>query len=129
MRRGSLAALAVLALSACAPQVSSDITTPGTPLTYGWVMEHHGLDWWVQIGTKVDGSGVHVAVQGWVTATGYDYFAEFDAVAPGSTHHYEIKWNGTGWECYFDGQLRATLNIGNPTTAKPEVNYGEKTAV
>ncbi len=136
-RRVLAAGAVVLALSACYPSIQVDLPTPGTPLTYGWVMEHEGLNWWVQIGPKVDQDGTHVAIQGWISCqpittyppncAAYNYFAEFETLVPGSVHRYRIAWNGTGWEMFFDGKLKATLNIGNPNTAKYEVNYGEKT--
>lgn len=132
IRRALAGAVLAIALAGCAG-VQSDLPTPGTPLTYGWVMAHHYQDWGVQIGPKVDGSGEHVAVYAWIGCAPayspcmYQFFHEYDALAPGSTHRYELRWNGTGWEARFDGQLRATMMLGSPSSAIYEVNYGERT--
>ncbi len=131
VKRSALAGLAVLALTGCVPTFGSDIATPGTPLAYGWVMAHHYQDWGVQIGPKVDAGGTHVAVYAWIACyptCKYEFFHEYDALPAGSIHRYAANWNGSGWELIYDGRVMATMNLGSPSTAIYETNYGERTS-
>jgi len=121
----------VFSLAGCYPQVESNLTTPSTKLTYGWVMVHHWSEWGVQEGGKNDGSGLHVAVYAWkncsTTNCEWEFFKEYDTLAPGSTHTYKIDHGPDGWRMWFDGRLIATLNPGS-NEPLIQINLGEKTA-
>lgn len=122
--------VAALLLAGCT-SYQADLPTPGTPLTYGWVMAHHYQDWGVQIGPKTDANGTHVAVYAWIgcyPGCSYEYFHEYDALVPGSVHRYQLLWNGTAWEAKYDGRIMATMNLGSPPSAVYEINYGEHTS-
>lgn len=138
MRRAMLGVAVVGTLAAaCAPSapppatpsITRTLTTPTTPLTYGWVMIHNGDAWGVQIGPKNDGSGTHVAVYAWQncqTTCVWEFFREYDALAPGSQHTYSVVWNN-GWHLSYDGHVLVTLNPGGPTSAVTESNCCEHT--
>ena len=119
-------------LSAC---ISRSLTTPESPLTYGWVMAHSpdpgGHGWGVQIGPKTDGEGSHVAVYAWTDCTpsgcAWEFFDEYAPVVPGLVHDYSIVWSSDGWVLSADGRQVVTLNVGSPDGAVFESDANERT--
>ena len=122
-----------LILASCS--ISQPLTTPSTPLTYGWVMVDNGLSWGVQIGPKTDAAGSHVAVYAWSGCTDwtsefhctYHFFARYETVTPGSAHDYAIIWGPGGWHLSYDGREVAVISVGSATSGHQELNVAEAT--
>lgn len=78
---------------------------------YAWVMIHQGNDCYIQVGPKVDGDQVRVAVFSKALG-GLTTYNTYDTLESGTNHVYAISDSPSGWNVYEDGSLLTTQNNG-----------------